>query len=177
MAGPPFTLELVRSSTRTLTVNASVAFVAAQSVVVLLHETSHLVAGLALGYANVMYPFGVEHFPLPGRTEATIMALTGPVFSLVTGLLALVIMPWRQSRGFLHLAWLWFAYMSVMEGAGYLVLTPFGVGDTGSTAAAYGSPAYLIWPAFALGVALPFWLARRSLFDARSYTPPGAVSA
>jgi len=154
-----------------------VAFVAAQSVVVLLHETSHLVAGLALGYANVMYPFGVEHFPLPGRTEATIMALTGPVFSLVTGLLALVIMPWRQSRGFLHPAWLWFAYMSVMEGAGYLVLTPFGVGDTGSTAAAYGSPAYLIWPAFALGVALPFWLARRSLFDARSYTPPGAVSA
>lgn len=170
MAASPLGTGTAWPPTRTLTLNASVAFVSAQLVLVLLHETSHLVAGLALGYANVMYPFGVEASPQPGRADATIIALTGPAFSLVTGLLAMVVMPWRRRGGFLHLAWLWFAFMSVMEGAGYLVLTPFGVGDTGATAASYGSPAYVIWPAFAVGVAIPFWLAMRFAWPAVRHT-------
>jgi hypothetical protein len=88
----------------------------------------------------------------------------------------MVIMPWRRSRGFMHLAWLWFAFMSVMEGAGYLVLTPFGVGDTGATAAAYGSPAYVIWPAFVLGAAIPVWLAMRFAWPAVRHTAADLTS-
>ena len=161
MTGSPDAPAVTAPSTRTLTINAAVAFVAAHLVVVLLHEASHVAAGLALGESNVMYAFGVTHSPEPGRADAAIMALTGPGFSLVTGLIAMVVMPWRERRGFGHLAWLWFAYMSVMQGAGYLLLTPFGVGDTGSTADAYGSPAYVIWPAFVIAVAMTVWLAMR----------------
>lgn len=161
MAGTAQEAHGVAPSARTLTVNAAVAFVAAQLVVVLLHEASHVVAGLALGQSNVLYSFGVTHSPEPNRRDTAIMALTGPAFSLLTGLLAMAFMPWRRSRGFVHLAWLWFAFMSVMQGAGYLILTPFGVGDTGSTADAYGSPAVLMWVAFAIAVAITLWLALR----------------
>ena len=160
----------VAPSTRTMILNAAVAFVAAQLVVVLLHEASHVVAGLALGQSNVLYPFGVTHSPEPDRRDAAITALVGPAFSLLTGLLAMTFMPWRRSRGSLHLAWLWFAFMSVMEGAGYLVLTPFGVGDTGSTADAYGLPAVVVWSAFAIAVAITLWLAWRFATPAVRHT-------
>jgi hypothetical protein len=121
---------------RTMVLHTSVAFVAAHLVVVLLHEASHVVAGLALGYSNELFPFGVDHSPTPDRADAAVMALTGPAFSLVIGLLAMAVRPFQRSAGFAHLWWLWFAFMSVMEGVGYLVLTPFHVGDTGSTSEA-----------------------------------------
>lgn len=120
MAGTPQTADaLVAPSTRTMTINAAVAFVAAHLVVVLLHEPSHAVAGVALGYSSVMYPYGVIISPEPSQHGLAVVALAGPAFSLVTGLLAMSCMPWRRGRGFLHLAWLWFAFMSVVQGAGY----------------------------------------------------------
>lgn len=151
-AGPPL---------RTLVLNAAVCFVLAHLVVVLLHELAHVVAGLALGYHNVLVPFGVTHAPEPGRGDSTIMALAGPVFSLVTGLVAMAVQPFRSGRGFAHLLWLWLAYVSVMEGVGYLLLTPFGVGDTGATAALYENPAWVGWPCFAIAVVGTVWLAMR----------------
>lgn len=146
---------------RPIVIHAVIAFVAAHLVVVLLHELSHVVAGLALGYDNELYAFSVVHSPEPGRADAAIMALTGPAFSLVTGVLAVLVQPFRRTRGFVHLWWLWFAFMSVMEGVGYLLLTPFGVGDTGSTADAYDAPALVSWTCFALSIAGLFVLAMR----------------
>lgn len=123
-----------------------------------------------------MYPFGVTHSPVPNRHDTAIMALTGPSFSFVTGLLAMTFIPRRRPRGFLHLAWLWFAFMSVMQGAGYLILTPFRIGDTGSTADAYGLPAILMWLAFAVAVAITLWLAKRFAVLAVRHTTADLIS-
>jgi hypothetical protein len=51
--------------------------------------------------------------------------------------------------------------MSVMEGVGYLVLTPFHVGDTGSTAEAYDVPAGIVWASLAVAAVLMIVLAMR----------------
>lgn len=135
-----------------LVLHASAAFVAGHLLVVLLHELSHVVAGLALGFTNELFPFGVVHTPDPGRGDEAVMLLAGPAFSLVTGLLAVAFQPFRRTRGQAHLLWLWFAGLSVMEGVGYLMLTPFGVGDTGMAADLYDAPAVLTWAALALAV-------------------------
>lgn len=144
-----------------MTLAATLAFVTAVTLVVALHELSHAVAGLALGYGNTLYPFGVTHQPDPSQGDAAIAALTGPVFSLVVGAVAMVWQPLRAGRGYGHLLWLWVAWVSVMEGAGYLLLTPFGIGDTGSTAAAYDVPVWITAPVGALGVLATIWLAIR----------------
>lgn len=156
---------------RDLVVNATTAFVAAQLLVVLVHELSHVAAGLALGYGNQLFPYGVIHTPTPGVGDAAVMALTGPSFSLLTGLIALFWQPLRREHGFGQLLWVWFAHVSVMEGIGYLVLTPFGVGDTGSTAAAAGVSPVLTWLCLAVGVLGMLWLARRFARSAVRHTP------
>ncbi|MCW4456651.1 hypothetical protein [Microbacterium sp. MPKO10] len=139
------------ASRRTVIFSVTVAFIAAQLIVVLLHELSHVVAGFALGYGNELYPFGVTHHPDPDTADAAIAALTGPAFSLVIGVLALAIQPFRRRAGFAHLLWIWVAFTSVMEGVGYLVLTPFGVGDTGTTAESLGAPVVVSLACFAVG--------------------------
>src|SRR5699024_11326972 len=88
-------------------------------------------------------------------------ALPGPVFSLAVGGVATAWQPLRRRRGYGQLVWLWFAWASVMEGVGYLLLTPFGVGDTGSTAATCAAPLWITGPVGALGVLGTIWLARR----------------
>ncbi|WP_166999196.1 hypothetical protein [Paramicrobacterium fandaimingii] len=143
---------------RTVVFNVTVAFVAAHLVVVLLHELAHVVAGLVLGYHNVLFPFGVTHHPEPTGAHAVIAGLAGPAFSLVTGFAALALTPFRG--GFARLIWLWFAFLSVMEGIGYLVLTPFGIGDTGAAAVALELPPAVSWVCFAAGVLGVVWLAR-----------------
>lgn len=143
------------------TLSTTLAFVSAVTIVVALHELSHAVAGLALGYGNTLYPFGVTHHPDPSQGDAAIAALTGPVFSLVIGAIAMVWQPLRARRGYAHLLWLWVAWVSLMEGVGYLLLTPFGIGDTGSTATSYDVPIWITAPVGALGVLGTIWLAIR----------------
>lgn len=157
-------------SVRDLVVHASVTFVAAHLLVVLLHELAHVTAGLALGFSNELFPFGVVHSPEPGRWQDAVMLLAGPAFSLVTGLLALVVQPFRAGRGQAHLLWLWFAGLSVMEGVGYLMLTPFGVGDTGSAAVLYEVPALVTWACLAVAVVGTVWMAARFAVPAVRHT-------
>jgi hypothetical protein len=73
----------------------------------------------------------------------------------------MAVRPFQRSAGFAHLWWLWFAFLSVMEGVGYLVLTPFHVGDTGSTSEAYAVPAGLEWACLAVAAVLMVLLAMR----------------
>lgn len=91
---------------RTLVVHASVALMAAHLLVVLLHELAHVAAGVALGFSNELFPFGVLHSPEPGGRDEAVLLLSAPVFSLVTGLLAMTFQPFRRGRGQAHLLWL-----------------------------------------------------------------------
>lgn len=149
------------SPVRGYTAAATLAFVTAVSIVILIHESSHVVAGLALGYENVLFPFGVTHQPEPSPADAAIAALTGPAFSLITGAIAMAWQPFRARGGYGQLLWLWLAWVSLMEGVGYLLLTPFGIGDTGMTAASYDAALWITAPVGALGVAGTIWLAAR----------------
>lgn len=146
---------------RSYTAVSTLALVTAVTAVILLHELSHVVAGLLLGYQNTLYPFGVTHHPDPSTADAAVAALTGPAFSLVTGVILLVWQPLRAGRSYGQLLWIWVAWISLMEGIGYLLLTPFGIGDTGSTAAAYDLPIAVTAPIGLLGVLGTVWLAMR----------------
>lgn len=147
-------------SARRLLVNNLVAAVLACTVMIFVHELAHLVTGLVLGYPGVFVAFGVLHVGEPTAVEAAIMALAGPAFSLVTGLVMMFWMPLQQRRSFGHLVWLWFAFVSVQEAVTYLCLTPFGAGDTGDAARLLGLPVVWQFVALAIGVGGMFFTAR-----------------
>ena len=117
---------------RSLLINNLVAAVIASTLMVFFHELAHLVAGLALGYPGTLFAFGVSHHGDPSMHHEVIMALAGPAFSLVTGVVLAIWMPLRRQAHFGHLVWMWFAFTSIQEGVAYLCLTPFGVGDRAS---------------------------------------------
>lgn len=139
---------------RAVLVNSAVAAVLACSLMVLAHELCHLVTGLSLGIPGTLYPFGVEHTGTP--PQRAIMAGSAPLFSLVTGLVMALWQPLRSRPGFGHLLWLWFAYASLMEGVGYLEITPFGAGDTASVVENLSWPSAVAWAFFSVGVAGQF---------------------
>ncbi|MGA4670696.1 hypothetical protein ACPCG0_13030 [Propionibacteriaceae bacterium Y1923] len=143
-----------------LLLNAVVAGLLAQTAMVFVHELAHLVAGAALGHPSRMYAFGVDHFgDIPVADEA-VMAMAGPVFSLVTGFVMAIWTPLRRRGDFAHLLWLFFAFASMQEMVGYLVITPFGAGDTGVTAALLNIPLAGQFAICALGIAGMFLTAR-----------------
>jgi hypothetical protein len=84
--------------------NSTLAFLVAASATILLHETSHAVAGITLGAHAIQSPFDVEYRLDLTSNQQVITALTGPIFSLVTGLCFLVgigglfLIAWRFSR-------------------------------------------------------------------------------
>lgn len=113
---------------RVIVFNATVAAVLGAALMVLVHEIVHLVTGLGLGLPGTLYSYGVE---MEGTAvQNAVVALSAPLFSLATGLLLAFWTPLRRRGGFGHLLWLFFAFASLMEGVGYLIITPFGAGDT-----------------------------------------------
>ncbi|MDN5820490.1 MAG: hypothetical protein L0H74_03685 [Brachybacterium sp.] len=154
------TPEPVRVSARTLLLNNLVAALIASALMIFLHETAHLVAGLAFGHPSVLFPFGVDHLGSPSDSDQVVMLLAGPAFSLVTGVLLQLWTPLRRRADLLHLVWLWFAFASVQEGIAYLCLTPFGAGDTGEAARLLGLPVPLQLVALAVGIGGMFLNAR-----------------
>ena len=150
--------------------NSSVAYVLAQSLVILLHETSHTVAGLLLGYHATQFTGQVRFSPDQTTSAAVITALTGPAFSLVTGLMAMLVRPIRRG-GFGPILWVWFAFLSAEEGFGYLTIAPLvSAGDTGGALAALQAPGWIGWACMAGGVAGLIFLARRFAVDAVRWT-------
>lgn len=141
---------------RTLLFNSVVAAILATWLMIPVHELVHLVAARLNGFPAELYPFAVNTLGSPTNAQVAAEAISAPIFSLVTGFAMAFWTPLRSRGGFPHLLWIWFAFTSIMEGVGYLVITPFGAGDTAATADALGWP---IWPRFvvmALGIGLQF---------------------
>src|SRR5690349_18577029 len=90
--------------------NGVVAFLTGAAIMVLLHESSHAVAGWLLGYRPTQLPFAVTFEPEPPARDVAVTAITGPLFSLVTGLLAVVVdcavRPF-STRPYARLVWWW----------------------------------------------------------------------
>ncbi len=146
---------------RRMLVASTVALVLAQTVVILLHETSHSVAGLLLGFEATQYTGEVRFSPEPTAGAAATTAFAGPAFSLVSGLVLLALVPLRCG-GWWRLGLVWAAFLSVEEGVGYLVIAPFvSAGDTGQGLQALGAPGWVAWAMLALGTVAVVLLARR----------------
>lgn len=146
--------------TKALLVNSVVAAVLATAATIFIHEVVHLLTGLVLGHAGTLYPFGVLHDGTLTNGETAATAIAAPVISLVTGWILLARLPRPAAAGFGHLFLFWLAATSFMEGAGYLVITPFGAGDTAATVDALGWPGWTALVLAVLGIGLMFLGAR-----------------
>ena len=141
--------------------NSTVAFVVAQMVVIVLHESAHAVTGLLQGYGAIQFPEEVRFTPEQATGALVVTALAGPVFSLVSGLVAMMFRPFR-GLGFAELLWAWFAFLSAQEGFGYLTIAPLiADGDTGAALSALHAPGWVGWLCTAIGLAGTVFLARR----------------
>ncbi|MFV0426758.1 MAG: hypothetical protein ACK5KU_06960 [Beutenbergiaceae bacterium] len=144
---------------RTLLINGTVAAALAVISMILVHELAHVVAGLAMGVGGTLYSYGVAPAGNPADPAGGIIAIAAPIFSLVSGLVMTQWQPLRRRAGFGHLVWLLFAFTSMMEGIGYLVIAPFGAGDTAAAVGYFGWPDWVPWVMFVVGVLLQFTLA------------------
>jgi hypothetical protein len=163
------TVEGVAAPQRTLTLNATVAFVLAGMVNSLLHECAHAVAGLAVGLVPTITPFAVSYEPEGTARQQMITAAAGPLFSLVLGLVLLVVAH-RWGRGFGRLVWMFLAFMGVMNFVGYCFIAPFArAGDTGTVLTLLGAPQWVFIVVGMVGVAGQFWLARRFAVEVKRY--------
>jgi hypothetical protein len=157
------------SPQRTLTLNATVAFVLAGLVNSLLHEGAHAVAGLAVGLVPTITSFAVSYDPEGTARQQTITAAAGPVFSLVMGLVLMVVAR-RWGRGFGRLVCMFLAFMGVMNFVGYCFIAPFArAGDTGKVLTLLGAPQWVFLAVGVVGVAGQFWLARRFAVEVKRY--------
>jgi hypothetical protein len=134
--------------------NSTVAFVLAGFVVTTIHEVSHLVASLILGHPATIYPNIVDSGNRLSSHDGIIIAGTGPLFSLVTGLLVILLVRttgWRS--GFLKLFVLWFGFLSAETGFGYLFIAPIVPnGDTGEVLALLHAQWYVYAIVFLIGI-------------------------
>jgi hypothetical protein len=131
---------------------------------ILLHESSHAVAGALLGYRPTQLPFAVDFSPTQTPSDAAVTAITGPLFSLVTGLIGVGIDRAANpltGRPFWRLVWLWTVFASVQEGFGYFFIVGIlPAGDTATAFAIWQAPTWAYYLGTAVGVAGLFLTAR-----------------
>lgn len=148
------------TSTTTILVNSTIAAVLATALTILIHELVHLVTGLAMGHGGTLVPFGVAHDGTLTDGQTALAAISAPIVSLLLGAAIVTRLPNPARAGFGHLLLFWLGATSLMEGAGYLVITPFGVGDTAVTRDALGLPGWTGILAALLGFLIMLWGAR-----------------
>jgi hypothetical protein len=154
---------------RTLTANATLSYVIAAIVNSLAHESAHAVAALALGLTPTISPFSVETAEQPTDHQQIIVAAAGPVFSLVMGLVLMVVAR-SWGRGVVRLFWMWLPFMGVMNFVGYCFIAPFAhAGDTGQVLALLRVPGPVFFVVAAVGVGGQFLLARRFAVEVKRY--------
>lgn len=123
---------------------SSLAFVIGATIMIFLHEASHAVAGAVQGYHPQQLPFAVGYSPEPPDRASVIALLAGPVFSLASGVVGVLVdRRWRpfRDRPLWRLVWLWTVFASIQEGLGYLQVTAFlEAGDTGQAFALLDLP-------------------------------------
>ncbi|HEY5822050.1 MAG TPA: hypothetical protein VIT20_08745 [Propionibacteriaceae bacterium] len=169
-AASPTTDRASAADRRSLTANATLAFVLAGMVNSVLHEGAHATAGLILGLGPTISPFSVSYATDGSANEQIITASAGPVFSLVMGLV-LMNAARRWGSGFGRLFWMWLSFMGVMNFVGYLFIAPFAqAGDTGKALALWGATTPVFIASALVGVGGQFLLARRFAVEVKRYT-------
>ncbi len=132
-------------------INSVVAFVGALFIQITLHEFAHGFAALALGGEPTVYSGSENHATL-SPTREILVALAGPVFSLISGFAVLVL--YRSGRGYGYLFGTWFGIVSAQNFFGYLMTGPFvPYGDIGYALRLASAPVFVYILVFIVGVA------------------------
>lgn len=142
------------------------AFILAGMLATTAHEAAHFVMALALHEKPTMYPIFVNLVDSVSPSHLMLIAATGPLFSLSSGLL-IIVFTRTWAGGFARLCWLWCGFLSAQIGFGYFFAAVISqTGDTGYVLAALHAPWYVFALVFLLGAAgswviLPHLFARR----------------
>lgn len=155
----PATDQQVDPSVRSVLINSCLALFSAIAITIFVHELGHFFSALAQGDSATLYPFGVLSDDSAGAERAW-RAAAGPLVSLVVGALLLAWQPLRHNPGFGHLLWIFIAFTSLQEAVTYLVIAPFGAGDTAVIIESLGLPFFVAFIFLAIGVAGMFGTAR-----------------
>ncbi|MEO7587615.1 MAG: hypothetical protein ABIS84_06260 [Arachnia sp.] len=134
---------------------------------VMLHEYAHAVPQLIAG-ANTSTIRAMSADPT-GSLSVTAQGWTaaaGPLFSLTMGIVVWGVA--RRRRGAAFQMALWFYIAAIQNAAGYLVITPFGVGDTATMVERWGWPSWVQIVMPVLGAAMMFGLAAMVAVDIRA---------
>lgn len=127
-------MNVPRRTRRQIVLGSSLGFVIGTTIMILLHETAHAVAAAVQGSHPTQIPFAVDHTPALPDSQQVVVVLAGPVFSLLSGLIGILVdrfaVPFRE-RPFWRMVWLWTLFTSVQEALGYLQITALlEAGDT-----------------------------------------------
>lgn len=170
-AASPSVTSAAPAPSKTLLANSTLAFVLAATVSNTLHEGAHALAGRAQGLVPTLTPFSVAYTPQPTHHQALVNLAAGPVFSLVLGLV-LMLVSRNWGRGIVRLFFLWLSFMAVMNFMGYLFIAPFAsVGDTGQILHLLHAPVLVYVLVGLAGVAGQLWLANRFAGQVKRYAP------
>lgn len=139
-------------------------------VAVTLHELSRAVTGLLRGVHPTLYSNSVSFRPDDDPATQLVTAATGPLFSLVLGVI--VLLPGRRvGRGFGRLLVLWLGLISIQVCAGYLMIAPLSrAGDTGKVLDLLGAPTLVFVVFVIVGVVGTLALSRTVAGQALRYT-------
>jgi hypothetical protein len=141
-----------------LAINSGLIMLAASLLITILHESAHYFTAISMGLTATLHHNYVDH--QGGTPEQQMMiAAAGPLFSLILGIIGLVIALLSSRASLANLFFLWFGIMGWISFFGYLLIAPFiKEGDTGKVMAYFAVP--MIWQIVILVVSTVFmiWL-------------------
>lgn len=157
-------------NSRLALINSTIAYALAVLVTITWHEFGHALAALALGLSPTMHAFSVNIGATTSNQEI-VTALAGPLLSLVTGLVLLVIHQVMRQPGFWRLTVLWMGLLGVQVFAGYLVTGLFFAdGDIGTALRLSHAPLWVGGLVFVAGWAITYFNGRHATYQLMALT-------
>lgn len=118
-------------SKRQLLYNSTLGFVLAGLIATTLHEVAHFATAIIANGGAILTPANVGLSDTATTNQQIMVAMAGPLFSLISGLL-IIYLAKNWGKGFGRLFWLWLGYLSAQIGFGYFLVCSFAHGgDTG----------------------------------------------
>jgi len=153
---------------KSLLLNSILIAVTTSLLTTILHEGAHYLTALFLGVpAELHHNYVSTPDTTPAQT-ATIISASGPLFSLIFGILSLIISVKTVRISLFKLFLLWLGMQGILTFFGYLLIAPIAAeGDTGKVFDYLGFPVYL-----SVGIAVASFIFINKVFSgcARYFT-------
>ena len=141
-----------------LVAGSALAFAAAYVLTTAIHELAHALAAAVFGLHPVWHGDTTPHLTGTAAQE-TLVALAGPVYSIVSGTAILALS--SRARGYPGLLLTWLGLLSVAGFFGYLLSGPFATrGDIADALRLQHAPPWVGWLGFVAGLVGLLSLAR-----------------